>query len=82
MNGPTRTTGKRAQSDNFVDPTVLTGVETAENSVGAGAPGKALPNGDVSALSALTAGLGGLGISKSRGNDPSSLKREIEVEMQ
>ena len=82
MNGPTRNTRSRAQGDAFVDSTVLTGVETAHNSVGAGAPGKALPNGDASALSALAAGLGGLGMSKSRGNEPSSLKREMEVEMQ
>lgn len=82
MNGPTRTTMNRAQDDNLVDPLVLTGVETADGSVGAGAPGKALPYGDASALSALAAGLGGLGISKSKGNDPSAVKREIEVEMQ
>ena len=79
MNGPTR---NRAQGESWVDPTVLTGVETADKSVGAGAPGKALPNGDASALSTLAAGLGGLGISKGKGNDPSTVKREIEVEMQ
>ena len=82
MNGPTRTTRNRVQGDSFVDTTVLTGVETAHHSVGAGAPGKALPNGDASALSALAAGLGGFGIHKSKGDDAASLKREIEVEMQ
>lgn len=82
MNGPTRTTRNRVQGGSLANSVVLTGVETADNSVGAGAPGKALPNGDASALSALAAGLGGLGMSKSKGSEPSSLKREMEVEMQ
>lgn len=82
MNGPSRTTRNRAQDEVPVDSTVLTGVETAQTSVGAGAAEKALPNGDASALSALAAGLGGLGMSKSRGNEQSSLRREMEVEMQ
>lgn len=82
MNGPPRTTRHRAQGDTPVDGTVLTGVETADNAVGPGAPGKELPNDDARGLSALAAGLGGLGMNKSRGNEPLSLKREMEVEMQ
>ena len=82
MNGPTKTMRNRHQGDTFVEPTVLTGVETADNAVGAGAPGKALSSGDGFALSALAAGLGGLGMSKSKGIESSSLKREMEVEMQ
>ena len=82
MNGPTKTPRNRAQGDAPIESTVLTGVETADNSMGAGAPGKALPNEDTSAFSALAAGLGGLGMSKSKGNEASSMKRQMEVEMQ
>ncbi|CAD6570374.1 MAG: hypothetical protein ASARMPREDX12_003469 [Alectoria sarmentosa] len=46
MNGPARTTRYRAQGNSLVDGTVLTGVETADIAVGAGAPGTELPNGD------------------------------------
>lgn len=82
MNGPSRSTRSRTQIDNDAEATVLTGVETAENAAGAGAPAKALPNGDATGLSVLAAGLGGLGISRNKKDEPSDLKREMEVEMQ
>jgi myotubularin-related protein 6/7/8 len=88
MNGPPRLfahAGTDGESDTG-DSTVLTGVETAHSAVGAGAPGNTLPNGDASGLSALTAGLGGIGLSKSKGDEPrkstSSIRQEMEVEMQ
>ena len=89
MNGSPRTPQYRAPAngDNAsVDTTVLTGVETAQNAVGAGAPGNALPNGDASGLSALAAGLGSLGVSKSKEKaehrSPSNVRQQMEVEMQ
>ena len=71
-------------------PTVLTGVEIADNAVGAGAPGKttneATTNG---ALSSLAAGVAALNIGGRRSQDgrksPMGLnraKQEMEVEMQ
>ena len=82
MNGPTKIPRNRSQGDAPIESTVLTGVETADNSMGPGAPGKALANGDTFAFSDLAAGLGGLSMSKNRGNEASSMKREMEVEMQ
>ena len=87
MNGfPRRHHASINGEDDAIDASVLTGVETAHTAIGTGAPGNALPNGDASSLSALAAGLGGLGIAKGRGGEghksPSNLKREMEVEMQ
>lgn len=86
MNGPTRGYAQSNDSDVNTEVSVLTGVETAHDAVGAGAPGHALPNGDASTLTALAAGLGGLGVTKSKGNEPrissSRAKRDMEVEMQ
>lgn len=66
--------------------TVLTGVETADSAVGVGIPGKAISNGAAGAISALTAGVVGLGVGLGKGRDggksPSSVKAEMEVEMQ
>ena len=65
---------------------VLSGVETADNAVGSGVPGKAISNGAAGAMSALAAGVAGLGIGKGKGLDgrksPVNIKSEMEVEMQ
>ena len=86
MNGPTRKYAQTNGVDPNVEASVLTGVETAHDAVGAGTPGHALPNGDATGLAALATGLGGLGISRSKGDDSrkssSSMQREMEVEMQ
>lgn len=87
MNGPTRRTyDMNADVDLNVEPSVLTGVETAHDAFGAGAPSHSLPNGDSTSFAALTAGLGGLGMTKGKGSEPRqtspSMKREMEVEMQ
>ena len=87
MNGtPRRNHALVNDESEVVDPSVLTGVETAHSAVGAGAQGNALPNGDAGALSALAAGLGGLGLTKGKAiegyKSPPNLKREMEVEMQ
>jgi len=85
MNGPGKISRVKP-NENGVAPGVLTGVETAETAVGAGAARNPLPNGDANGVSALASGLGGLGVSKGKGidgaSDPSNLKREMEVEMQ
>lgn len=53
-------------ADSGLDAAVLTGIETAHNGVGAAASGPSqsphLPKGDPPAMSALAAGLGGLGV--------------------
>ena len=86
MNGPTRAYAQSNGNDPNFEPSVLTGVETAHDAVGSGAPGYALPNGDATGMASLAAGLGGLGVSRDKGSDPrkssSSIKREMEVEMQ
>ena len=65
---------------------ILTGVETADNAVGAGTPGKSISNVPAGAMLALAAGVSGLGIGKGKGIDgrksPSSIKAQMEVEMQ
>lgn len=84
MNGPTRSKMTSPAGNDF-DSTVLTGIETAERAIGAGAPANALPNGDTSKISSLTAGLGGLGIGEGRrqhGQGMSVVKGQMEVEMQ
>ena len=89
MNGPPRKFWSHTSSDNGagdVDTTVLTGVETAHNAVGAGVPGDTLPNGDTTVMSALAAGLGGIGVNKGIDKEShrssSVIKQEMEVEMQ
>lgn len=86
MNGPARTQAQRIGVDPYAEASVLSGVETAHDAVGVGAPGHALLNGDATSLAALAAGLGGLGVIKSKDSEPqkssSSVKREMEVEMQ
>ena len=74
------------------ETTILTGVETADEAVGEGVPGKESgPDGPASVLAAsLASGLAGLGIGKRKGQETSSglktpnagLKEEMEVEMQ
>ena len=89
MNGSTRIaqTHQRLGNGNGVaiKPTVLTGVETAEDAIGAGVAGKEL--GSDGAASVLAAGLAGLGIGKGKVKEgwksPSpSLTKRMEVEMQ
>ena len=72
----------RAQSEGAPVST-LTGVETADTAVGAGAPSKAAPTG----VAALQAGMATLGFARngdqrSRGTSPSHARQEMEVEMQ
>ena len=67
--------------------TVLTGVETADDALGAGVPGKELPQPDGAAFSVLASGLAGLGIGKGKGKEgwrstSGGVKQEMEVEMQ
>lgn len=89
MNGPSRAPQAHQELGNgngvAIKSSILTGVETAEDAVGAGVPGKEL--GPDSVASVMASGLAGLGIGKGKGKDgwksPSpSLKKEMEVEMQ
>ncbi|KAL9637285.1 MAG: hypothetical protein Q9164_002298, partial [Protoblastenia rupestris] len=86
MNGPVRNPRPLAGINGAADTPVLTGVETANNAVGAGAPSSALPNGDASALSRLAASLSGLSASSDGSVDDGittrEAKRAMEVEMQ
>ena len=87
MNGAIRSTRPLAAAMNgIVEPTVLTGVETAQSAVGAGAPGNALSDGHNQGLSRLTAGLGELKFSGDGSSDdratPKDVKEVMEVEMQ
>ena len=86
MNGPARSARPLAGVNGAANTTVLTGVETANNAVGAGAPGNTLPYGDASGLSKLSAGLGGLGFSGDGSIDGQrtsrDAKRVMEVEME
>ncbi len=99
MNGPTKSTQSQTHNGHgnghAVSSTVLTGVETADDAVGAGAPGKESKesgtDGPTSALAAgLASGLAGLGIGKVMGRDGSNgwkspstgPRQEMEVEMQ
>ena len=81
MNGPTTIlqTHQELHNGTIATPTILTGVETAEDAVGAGVAGK--ESRDNGTASALTSGLAGLGIGKGKSSF-TELKREIEVEMQ
>lgn len=85
MNGP-RISHSYDVNGNRASQTVLTGVETADDAVGAGAPPSKEPTLKVTA-SALASGVAGLGLGKGKGREgwrsPSTeLKKEIEVEMQ
>lgn len=90
MNGhPTISTlGKDQSFDGNDNTMVLTGVETAEDAVGpAAAPPKSPPtNGITGGMSALSASVAAIGLGKGKGTkgskSPSSLKEEMEVEMQ
>lgn len=85
MNGP-RSLRAHAHvaNGNGMNATVLTGVETAHDAIGAGAPPKD-SKPEVMA-SALAAGMAGLGLSKGKDKEgwksPTGLKKEMEVEMQ
>ncbi|KAL2223077.1 protein phosphatase [Thermoascus aurantiacus ATCC 26904] len=68
-------------------PPVLTGVETANHSVGSGVAGKAVPNAASTGMAALTTGLSSLGLPKNKENSQdskgsSNRSSEMEVEMQ
>ena len=94
MNGPVvvpgySSSGTSSNNNNTNPPTILTGVETADNAVGAGAPGKAISNGAAAVgggVSSLAAGVAGLGIGRGKGTDGrkslSSERAEMELEMQ
>ena len=85
MNGPRSLRAHaRVANGNGMNATVLTGVETAHDAIGAGAPPKD-SKPEVMA-SALAAGMAGLGLSKGKDKEgwksPTGLKKEMEVEMQ
>ena len=89
MNGPIRqryNPGLNGSNTNFTD--IITGIETADNAAGTGAPGKAVSNGNAASnmASTLAAGVATLGIGLGKGIDgrksPSGMQREMEVEMQ
>ena len=87
MNGPVlRAFAEANGAEQHGDSSILTGVETAHDAVGAGISGDTLPNGDATGLSAaLAAGLEGLGVgSKTNGSRKSlsNAKQAMEVEMQ
>ncbi|MCJ1430108.1 hypothetical protein MMC29_008023 [Sticta canariensis] len=89
MNGSTRISQTHQSLSNgngvAIKPTVLTGVETAEDAIGAGVAGKEL--GSDGAASVFGAGLAGLGIGKGKVKEgwkspTPSLTKRMEVEMQ
>ena len=91
MNGPVRqryNQGQEGTNSNFTD--IITGVETADDAAGAGAPGKMVSNGNASGnvRSTLAAGVANLGIGigigkgKEGGRNLSGVQQEMEVEMQ
>lgn len=61
-------------------PAVITGVETADEAAGVGAPGKAVSNGGGGGTTNLMAGVQSLGIGHGKGS--ADVKAELEVEMQ
>ncbi|KAL2002330.1 hypothetical protein VTN02DRAFT_158 [Thermoascus thermophilus] len=68
-------------------PSVLTGVETATQSVGSGIAGKAVASASSTGMASLTAGLSNLGLPKNKENSQGSKSSsngnsEMEVEMQ
>ena len=84
MNG-SRSVQVHALNGNGMNATVLTGVETAHDAVGTGAPPKNSSKPEIVA-SAIAAGMAELGLSKGKDKDawksPMGLKKEMEVEMQ
>ena len=86
MNLPAFSHSSSSGLDGNSSTIVLTGVETADTALGAGASGKTISNGAAGAMSALAAGVSGLGIGKGKGTDgrrsPSNIRTEMEVEMQ
>ena len=84
MNGSYSPLASSLSNGNGPNASVLTGVETVDDAVGAGVPGKeSTPNGAVAAMATSIANLG-FGKGKERDGWKSSreLKREMEVEMQ
>ena len=88
MNGPIATR-HNTSTNNGMDTTssVLTGIETADNALGAATTGKAVSNDVPERTSALAAGISGLAIGKARmsiggAKTPSNAREEMEVEMQ
>jgi myotubularin-related protein 6/7/8 len=83
MNG-SRPAQTHSPDGNEVKATVLTGVETAHDAVGAGAPSK--DSKPEILASALAVGMAGLGLSKGKNKEewesPTGLKKAMEVEMQ
>ena len=87
MNGPTPgsyaggVNGHSVASNN-----VITGVETADDAVGAGVPGKFSASQNNTTAAMLAAGIAELGLGKKRGGEgwrsPGGLTKEMEVEMQ
>ena len=88
MNGPVpRTFMEMNGAEQYAQSSVLTGVETAHEATGAGAPGDALPNGDATGISAaLAVGLEGLRFNTNKTSESSkalsNVKQAMEVEMQ
>lgn len=84
MNGPARNSRPLAGLNGISEPTVLTGVETAEKAVGSGAPpGGSLPNGSSDRMAQLAADLGGMGVAEDMDvSEGTKAKRAVEVEMQ
>ena len=89
MNGPVRrryNQGLDGTDSSFTN--IITGVETADDAAGTGAPGKMMSNGDAPGgiKSTLAAGVANLGIGIGKGKDgrrsPLGVQREMEVEMQ
>lgn len=81
MNGPTTIPQSHQASYNgaIANPPVLTGIETAQDAVGAGVPSKESQNNGTTSI--LTSGLAGLWIGKGK-DPPAALTKEMEVEMQ
>ncbi len=77
MNGTS--TGSPSESSASSDPTILNGVESADNAVGVGDSGKAIPNDVAAGVQSLEIGQGNRG---SEGSGSPDVKAAMEVEMQ
>ena len=85
MNGPVRNARPLASVNGGVkaEPTVLTGVETAEKGVGAGVPGNGVSNESAERVAELAAGTAGMGLgAQVDGKAESDVKKAMEVQMQ
>ncbi len=84
MNGIATGSSPRSPADS--NSAVLTGVETADDAVGVGVPGKAVSNGVAGRMAVLAAGVQSLGVGQGNGNSdmkgPANPKAQMEVEMQ